>query len=130
MVDIDTGDNRNVAIEHVDRVQPSTQADFQDHRIQILLRKQMHDGQRGEFKIGERNIAARCFDRLETGDQGRIGRAFAAQPRALVEMQEMRLDIQADAITGAQQDRFQHRAGGTLAIGAADHDHRTFEADS
>ncbi len=87
----------------------------------------MGDCQRGEFEIGQRNFAARRFHRFKTGNQCLVGSIFATQACPLVKHQKMRLDIQAHTIAGAHQDRFQHGAGRTLAIGAGHHDHRAFE---
>ena len=52
---------------------------------------------------------------------------LAVDAAALLEVHQVRLGIQADAVAGLQADGFEHRAGRTLAVGAGDRDHRRIE---
>jgi hypothetical protein len=87
----------------------------------------VHDRQRREFEIGKVDVAARLFHECEGLDQHGVARHFAIDAGALIKIEEVRLDVEADAVAGVQQHRFEHRTGGTLAVGAGHHDHGTGE---
>ena len=62
---------------------------------------------------------------LEVGLGGRLDAVNivdAAQPRALVELEQMRRGVQTDTVARGPQDAVEHRAGRTLAIGATNDD--------
>ena len=70
MVQIHAGDHRAIAVEHIDRVQTSAQADFQYHHIDLFAYEDIDRRQGIEFKISQRYFAARRFDALEgSGDE-------------------------------------------------------------
>src|SRR3569623_1127371 len=50
--------------------------------------------------------------------------------RALVEAQQMWRRIKSDPVSSLHQYRFQHDTGRSLAVGAANSDHRTFEVNA
>ncbi len=127
VVDVDAGDDGDVGLDDVDRIQASAQADFEDGDVDAALRDQVGDGQGGEFEIRQVGAGAGGFDGVEGVHERLIGCHLAIDAGALVEVEEVRLDVEADAVAGLQQHRFEHRAGGTLAIGAGDHDHRAIE---
>ncbi len=131
VIDIDAGDDRAVGIEDVDRVEAAAQADFEDHRVQSARGEQAHDRQRREFEVGQRDrfgeAQARGFDGFEMRQQVCVARHFAVHARPLVERQQMRRRVTADREAGAQQNRFEDRAGRALAVGAADRDDRARE---
>jgi hypothetical protein len=73
MVDVDAGHDRHVGVDDVDGVEPSAQADLQDHDIEPGAGQQVHDRQRGEFEIGQRDLATAGLDGVECLHQGGIG---------------------------------------------------------
>jgi hypothetical protein len=100
---------------------------LENGHVEARLRHQVNDRQRGEFKVGQRDFAARRFHGVECIDQRFVAGHVAIDARALVEVEEVRLDVQAHLVARTQQDRFQHGAGRALAIGARHHDDRAFE---
>ncbi len=127
MIDVDAGHNGHVAVDHIDRIEPPAQAHFEDRHVELGLREQVADGQGGELEIGQRNLAARLLHHFKTGDQSLVRRHLAADACALIELEEMRFDVQTDTISRTQQDGFEHGAGRPLAVGAGNHDHRALE---
>ena len=57
-------------------------------------------GERAEFEIRLRDVAARGLDALEGGDQRVIVGIVAVEPHALVVAQQVRRGVRADAIAG------------------------------
>jgi hypothetical protein len=124
VIEIDAGDHRAIGVNAVDGIEPPAEAHFQDNQIQRLGRQAQHDGQRGELEIRQLHITARRFDGLEMRQQ-RFGlHRLAVDPAALLEMHQVRLDVEPDLVAGLQGDSLQHRAGRTLAIGAGNHHDR------
>src|SRR3990167_3830909 len=56
MIDTDTGNQGDIGIHQIDRIQPTAQADLEHHRIQVRLAEQPERRQRAHFKIGQGNI--------------------------------------------------------------------------
>ncbi|OMP13937.1 hypothetical protein COLO4_00590 [Corchorus olitorius] len=121
VVEIDTGDDGTICIDNVDRIQPTAQADFQDHRIETRVGEQMHDRQRGEFEVrqadGLGKAAARAFHRLKVRQQHRVGGDLAIHACTLVEIDQVRRGMATHLVASGQQDRLQHRASRAFAIG-------------
>jgi hypothetical protein len=130
MVDIDTGDYGDIGIDHVDRIQPAAQPDFKNDGVQLRFGEHSQNGKRGEFEISQRHISPLRFDRRKVRHQRIVGHRLAVDPRALVEVQQMGRGVQPDPISRLQQDRFQHRAGRALAVGAAYGDNGAIEMDA
>ena len=55
MVDVDAGDDGDIGVDHVDRVEAPAEADFEDRHVEPGAGQQMHDGQGGEFEIRQRD---------------------------------------------------------------------------
>ena len=94
-----------------------------------IAREQARDREKRELEVGQPDVAARRLDRVEMRQQGRRVDAVAVDPAALLEVHEVRLRVQPDAIAGRQRDRFEHRAGRALAVRAGDDDHRRRERE-
>ncbi len=122
VVQVDAGDDGDVGIDDVDGIQASAQADFEHDRVQPRLREEAQNGQRGEFKIRQRHIAARGFDGLELRDEVLVGGDLAVDAGTLVEVDEVRRGVQAHLVASRKQDGLEHGTGGTFAVGAADHE--------
>ncbi len=120
VVQVDTGDDGAIGIDNVHGVQATAQADLQHHGVQPGLRKEAQDGQGGEFEIGQRDLAAGGFNRLELGDQRLVRGDLAIDAGSFVEVDQVGRSVEPDLVAGREQDRFQHGTGGPLAIGAAD----------
>ncbi len=131
VVDVDARDDRAIRIQNIDRVEATTQADFENHRVQSARRKEAHDRQRRELEVSERDglgKARSCgFDLLEVRQQIGVARHLAVYPRALVKRQQMRRSMTTYGKTGAQQDRFENRACRAFTVRSANRDHRARE---
>ncbi len=122
MIDVHAGHHRTIRVEHVHRIQPAAQPDFEDGDIHLVRNETLHGGQRAEFEIGERNIAAHLLDLRKRRTQLGITCLLFGDTHPFVVVQQMRRGIAADAVSGGMQDGFQHRAHRALAVGAADDD--------
>ena len=127
MVDVDAGDDGNIGVDHVDRVEAPAESYFEDRDVGLGAGQQVHDGQRGEFEIRQVDVGAACLDRVEGVNQRRVRRQFAIDPCAFIKVEEMRLDVEADLVARAQQDRLEHGAGRAFAVGTGHHDDRASE---
>jgi hypothetical protein len=130
VVEVDAGDHRAVGVDRVDGVEPSSESDFQDHGVEPRRRQTAQDRQRGELEIGQREVATSGFHRLEVRQQGCGIDRRAADAAPLLEVHEVRLDVQPDAIPRCQQHRLEHGAGRALAIGAGHGEHRAVECEA
>ena len=54
VVDVDARDDRAVAVERVDRVEASAEADLEDDQVERRRREERRDRQQRELEIGER----------------------------------------------------------------------------
>src|SRR5207249_748380 len=111
---------RAVGIEGVDRVQAPTQADLQYDGVERLRRKNLPRSQGTELEIRERDLTASALDRFERRAQACVAQGHAVEANALVVTKEVRRRIQTHSVSGGEQNRFQHRAGRALAVGAGD----------
>ncbi|MPN46604.1 hypothetical protein SDC9_194195 [bioreactor metagenome] len=131
MVQIDAGDDGAVGIDDVRGVKPPAHAHLQNDHVQLGEAQQAQDRQGGEFEIGQRNLVTALHARLLHG--GKLlhqlggGDDLAIHPAALFEVHQMRRGEHARLVTRLQRHGFQHRAGGTLAIGAGHGDHGAVE---
>ena len=124
VVDADAGENRAIRIQYVYRVQPAAQADFEYQRFKILIGEENESRKRSKLEIGQRHRAARPLDRFKGRAERRIVRLAAGDAHALVVAQQVRRGVQAGAIAGGLEDRFEHRTGGTFAVGPANRENR------
>ena len=70
MVEVDAGDDGDVAVEDVDGIEPAAEADFEDDDVGLFADEDVGGGEGVELEIGERDVAARGFDALEgIGDE-------------------------------------------------------------
>ena len=134
VVDVDAGDDGAVCVDDVGGVQPAAQPHLQDGHIQQRMAHQPQDGQRGEFKVRQRNIIAierSCaFHRFKVRYQIRSIYSFAMHAAALFKMHQVRRGVDPGAKTGLLGHGLQHGAGRALAIGAGDGDHRAVKTQA
>jgi hypothetical protein len=84
VVQPDGGDQRDVRVDDVDRVEPTAEPDLKDQRIEGVLREQPECGERAELEIGQPDVAARAVDRVERRAQGVVGDRLAVDADTLV----------------------------------------------
>ena len=125
MIQIHTGHHRHIRIEYVNRIQPSAQADFEYHHIDLLADKHIHRSQGVEFKISQRNFTARRFYSLKSSDDGFIGNRLAVDGDAFVEFQQMGAGKRTGFKTGLRINLGEKRANRTFSVGACYGDYRT-----
>ena len=130
MIDVDAGDDGAVRIEGIDRIEPPAHADLEDHEIEFGHREHPGDGQQRELKIGQAHVAARLLHRLEMRQQRAALHHLTVDPAALLEVHQVRLRIQPDAVARLQRNRLQHGAGRPLPVGAGHRDQRSLEVQA
>ena len=124
VIEVDAGDDRDVGIEHIHRIEPPAEADFEDGHVDAGSDELHHRAQRAEFEIGQRGVAAGRVDPLERSDQFGVARFPAGNAHAFVVAQQMGRGVETGPVAGGAEDGFQIGTGGALAVGAADHDQR------
>jgi hypothetical protein len=60
MVEGDAGDDGNIGLIGVDRIEPAAEADFEESHVDPGVGKDFPGGQRAELEIGQRHIAGLC----------------------------------------------------------------------
>ena len=65
VVDADAGDDRDVGVDDVDRVEPPAEADLEDRQVGLRAREEPERRQRAELEIRERDAVAHVLDRVE-----------------------------------------------------------------
>src|SRR5687768_8866688 len=128
MVDIDARQHCATGVEHVHRVESSAEPDFEDRRFDFRLRKNPERRQSPEFEIRQGRLAASALDRGESVNQDLIFGFAAGNAHPLVVADEVWRGVQPGARSAGAQNRLQHRAGGSLAVRAAHHDHGALQA--
>ena len=84
MVEPDTGNNRNVGIDCIKGIQPSSQSDLENRHIHVLFCNAVQGSQRTELKVGQRHITAGCINGLEGIANLFIARFIAVQTNSLI----------------------------------------------
>ncbi len=84
MIDRHRGDDRDVGIDDIDRVEPASQADFEDDHVELGAREQAQRGERAELEVGERRRQAHGFHRGKRFEQGLVGCLGAIDAHPLV----------------------------------------------
>ncbi len=137
VVQVDAGQDRAIGVDQVDRIEPAAQADLEDRAVQFRLHEQQQHRQGGKLEIGQLDRAAggargkaRRLDPRERGRELGVAGFDPGDARALVETDQVRRGVEPGAKARGAQDRLQHGAGRTLAVGAAHHHHRAGEADA
>ena len=69
VIDADAREHSAIRIDHVDRIQASAQAHFEDCGLDFLARKEPQRRERAELEVGQRRFTAHCFYRFEAFDQ-------------------------------------------------------------
>lgn len=96
MVQADAGDQRQVGVDQVDRIQAPAKADFQHREVQPGALEQPEGGQRAHFEIGQGNLATCGLHRREGVAQLRIAGLDAIDPHPLVVAQQVRRAVDPD----------------------------------
>ena len=134
MVQVDAGDDGAIRLDDVDRVQPSAQADFENHHLQRAALHHVQNGQRGKFKVGQRDglvvLHPGAFNACKGSHQFWCLDGITVEAQAFFKMHQMRRGIDPGAVAGLQQNGFQHDAGGALAVGAGHRDHRAIKTNA
>ncbi|MNR01843.1 hypothetical protein D3C85_1176660 [compost metagenome] len=104
MVDADAGDQRDVGIHQVDRIQAPAKTDLEHHRIQARLLEQPERRQGTHFEIGQGDLAATGLDRHEGFAQLFVSGLNTIDLHPLVVMQQVRgaVDTNAQALRAQQ----------------------------
>ena len=127
VVDVDAGDDRAVTVESVYGVEPTPQANLQNHQIEGCMRQQPGNDQRREFEVRQPDVTTRLLHGLEVGQQLACRDHLPVDAAAFFKMHEVRLGVQADTITSRQRNGFEHRASGAFAVGTGHRNHRNVE---
>lgn len=72
VVEIDGGDDGDIGIDQVDRIEAPTQTDLEHGHVEGRLREPLECRQCREFEKGQRDIAAHCIDAPESVDDGLV----------------------------------------------------------
>lgn len=94
VVEVNARDDGAVSVKNIDRVEPAAQPDLENDNIEFGIGQQLHDRQRGEFKVAQRDFNT-VFDScaLDTAKacyQIRSADNLAANPAALFKINQMR----------------------------------------
>ena len=65
MIEIDGGDQREVRVDQIDRIEPPAHPDFQHPGIAAGGAKHLEGRERAELEEGQRHFTARRLDALE-----------------------------------------------------------------
>ena len=125
MIDVDHHQHRAIGIDDVHRIEPAAEPDLEDGDVERVPREQRQRRQRREFEVGQRlrfagGAEPRRLDLLEVLDQGAIGRLLAVDPDPFVEPQQVGRGVATAAVASRDDDRLEHCARRTLAVGPAD----------
>ena len=69
MIETNRGDNGNVRVNNIHRIQTTTKADFENQQVRSGTPEQPQCRQRGELEIGQCDVTARRFHCLESTTQ-------------------------------------------------------------
>ena len=129
VVDTDARQHGAVGVDDVHRVEPAAQADLEDGRFDFFSGEVVKRRKRAEFEVRQLNLTPRPLHGSKRVGERLVRRLDPGDPDALVVAQEMRRRVEAGAISGGAQDRLEHRAGRSLAVGSRDGDHGAIDLD-
>ena len=116
------------AVDHIGGVEPSAEADFQQHDIGRMLREQTKCRRGLDLEDRDRLAVVGLLAMFERGAQFVVvdqhAAAAAAEAIAFVDPHQIGRGVDVDAQAGGFEDRAQIGDGRTLAVGAGDMDHR------
>ena len=127
VVERHAGDNGDIGLIDVDRIEAATEADFENRDFHLGFGKHFPGGQRAKFKVGQRHVAGSDAGGLNPDKgsaQALVVDRLAVEADTFVIGQQMRRGVAAGAVAGEGQDVFEVGTGGPLAVGAADDDDR------
>ncbi|MNQ28356.1 hypothetical protein D3C85_416320 [compost metagenome] len=104
VIDANAGDQCDIGIDHVDRVQTPAQPDFQHHRIKPGLLKQPERREGAHFEVSQGSVAAPGLDCCKGFAQLRVSGLDAIELHPLVVTQQVRriVDTNAQALRPQQ----------------------------
>ena len=128
MIEIDRGDDGDLGLDNVGRIEPAAEAHFVDRKLYTRF-SEGHEGERGDaLEIGRMSLqlalGEQAFDRQMNARPGRgerfIRDVLAIDANALVDALEVGGGVQTGAQAGGAQDRFEHRSRRSFAVRAGD----------
>ena len=122
MIQIDGGDERDVGVHHVDRIEPSPEANLEHRHVEIGAGEQIQRRQGAELEIAQAGVTARLLHPRESGAQGDVIHGHTVQTHPFVVAPQMRRGVAADAPPGRRENGLQEGDAGALAVGAGDGD--------
>ena len=90
VIDIDGGDHGRVRIEHVDGVEPPSDADLEHRGVNPRRPEDLDCGEGPELEVGQGDPAPRPVDPIEGGHDCGVRNQLPIDPDALVVGDEMR----------------------------------------
>ena len=122
VVEVDAGDDGDVAVEDVDGIEPPAEADFEDHDVNLFADEDVGGGEGVELEIGERDVVARGFNALEGGGDEAVENGLAVEGNAFVVAQQVGAGEGAGFEAGFSVYGGEEGADRAFAVGAADND--------
>ncbi len=132
VIEGDGGDHRQCTLHDVGRIQASAQSHLHNRGFDALLAKQPESHGCDGFKVARMRVERqphgrpmhdRVMHHVESPRKLLWSNRNAVNLNAFRRLDQMRRGKQAGAHSRRPQPRFDHRAGGTLAIGARDMHH-------
>ena len=102
MVDAYAGNNTEITIDDIYRVEASTQTDLQNRVIEFLTVEACERGENGVLEVVQLHIVSDGFYRFKTLDQSLVTHLFALNPDPFVKDMEVRRQSRANTSTGGQ----------------------------
>ncbi len=113
-------DQASRGFDGIHRIEASAHAHFEYRYFGAGIGQYDERRQRSVFEIGQRYITPHGLDAFERSYDLLIGCVDAVNANALVVDLNVRRRIAADIASRSPKQRFEHRHGGTLAIGSCD----------
>lgn len=131
MVKADGGDDRDLRLHDISRVQPAAEANLDDGQIstpalELQERHRCHEFKKGRVLVGgiRRGPGGQRAEFVGVGDDFRLGEQAAIHLHAFAEFHQVRRGVEPGAPAGGVQDGVEHGRDRTLAVGAGNVDHR------
>ena len=110
MIDRDARDHgRQRLLDHIGRVEPAAEADFQQQHVGRMAREQQQADRGGDLEHGDRGAGIGALAFLHGRRQFVVGNqpafAWRAEAKALVEAHQMRRGVDMRALARGFQDR-------------------------
>ena len=123
VVEVDAHDRGHIRIDDVHGVQPAPEAHFEDDGVELRAAEDVERAERAVLEVREGRRSAGRFHALERFDEHLVGDFLALHANTLVVAKQVGRCVEADAISGFEEDAFEDGAGGALAVGPPDRDY-------